>query len=204
MDAAAAVANEAQTGKMLEKAWKEAMKALLKDKSPDFMALSDAFDNDQLQSICMKVYEFMMSLDHPQEWMRNAIAETEKERFEDTVWYTALMREVLLQGEAMENVASHLRRMVDQGALNPKDEALVLRELDMLKQATTLDEQGLPQLIHALKQVSLGRMPSKSASWTPAELEAHELLKTDRDQVKDILGELLQLENVERRLHMEL
>lgn len=73
MDASAAIANDTVTAKLKEKAWHLAMNALLQDRTPDFLALSDAFDNKQLLDLCGKVYEFMMSLDHPQAWLDRSI-----------------------------------------------------------------------------------------------------------------------------------
>lgn len=93
VDAAAVVAGQAQTEKLLTQAWRDAMNTLLARRDPDFMVLSDCYDNRKLQELCIRLHGFMMSLDHPYDWFDRAISEMDKP-FPDTVWYTSLLRDL--------------------------------------------------------------------------------------------------------------
>ena len=108
IDPSGKVAPDSQSRALLEQAWRDAMNDLLQGHDPDFMLLSDAYDNKTLNDMSGRLHEFLMSLDHPLDWMERMIAETEKRPFSETIWYKALAKQLMLKLERVRLTAERV------------------------------------------------------------------------------------------------
>ena len=65
------ICNQAQREKMFQEAFRQACDRLKEEKDPDYLAFTQKYEPKAAQEIVLKVYDFMMSLPHPLEWLWN-------------------------------------------------------------------------------------------------------------------------------------
>ena len=107
----------------------------------------------------------MMSLDHPYEWMNRAIDETEKPRFEDTVWFDALQRDQQLQLEALRMRINRIIRLMESPDAHEKDVSFAAEENGQLIAMLDAEAESAQAVIDRLSRFSFATMPRKSAAW---------------------------------------
>lgn len=99
---------------LFETAWLEAFNELLeKQGDPDFMELAYAWDQFKLQEMTAQLYDFLMSLPDPFDWLQNAISRVDQPPYDQHLWYQVLMQHAKMQ---LQGVRAILQSMDDMFA----------------------------------------------------------------------------------------
>ena len=116
---------------LFEEAWLEAFNALLEKKSdPDFMELAYAWDQPRLMEMTAQLYDFLMSLPNPFDWLDQAVSAVKTETFADHPWVQVLLAQAKLQLQGIPAILQAMRNMFNEpNAVEARRETLAADEL---------------------------------------------------------------------------
>ena len=97
---------------LFESAWLEAFNGLLEQRSdPDFMELAYAWDQPRLQEMTDQLYDFLMSLPNPFDWLDQAVAQVDARPYQQHPWYQLLLQHAGLQLQGVGAILQAMRNM---------------------------------------------------------------------------------------------
>ena len=138
---------------LFDDAWLEAFNALLADgQDADFMELAYAWDQPRLQEMTLALYDFLMSLPQPFEWLARATAAIDQPPYEAHPWYQVLLRHAELQLQGIPAILFSMRRMFQEpDAVQARVDTLEADEnaCEPLFHVKHGDREGLLQALNA-------------------------------------------------------
>ena len=116
---------------LFEEAWLEAFNALLEEKTdPDFLELAYAWDQPRLMEMTAQLYDFLMSLPNPFDWLDQAVSAVKTENFADHPWVQVLLAQAKLQLQGIPAILQAMRNMFNEpNAVEARRETLAADEL---------------------------------------------------------------------------
>lgn len=100
---------------LFDEAWLEAFNQLLEENSHHgFVELANAWDQQRLQEMTAEVYEFLMSLPAPFDWLERAVEQVSVKPYDHHSWYVTLKRHTRLQLEGISAVLQGMRDMFSE------------------------------------------------------------------------------------------
>jgi len=116
---------------LFEEAWLEAFNDLLDKKTdPDFLELAYAWDQPRLMDMTAQLYDFLMSLPNPFEWLDKAVASVKTADFAAHPWVQVLLNQAKLQLQGIPAILQAMRNMFTEvNAVEARRETLAADEL---------------------------------------------------------------------------
>ena len=116
---------------LFEEAWLEAFNALLDKKTdPDFLELAYAWDQTRLMDMTAQLYDFLMSLPSPFDWLDKAVASVKAADFAAHPWVQVLLNQAKLQLQGIPAILQAMRNMfTEESAVEARRETLAADEL---------------------------------------------------------------------------
>ena len=100
---------------LFESAWLEAFNALLDERSDvEFMEMAYAWDQPQLMEMTGQLYDFLMSMPEPFDWLERALTWVQIKPYEQHPWYKMLAREAAISLQGMSSILQSMREMLDE------------------------------------------------------------------------------------------
>lgn len=146
---------------LFEEAWMEAFNVLLEQRNhQDFMELAYAWEQPRLQEMTHTLYDFLMSLSSPFEWLEQAVDGIDKPPYRQHPWYQLLVKHVKLELQGVSAILQTMRDLFDEPfAVEARRETLADDEAncEVLFHVEQLDADAL---IHMLSKFSLTKAKS--------------------------------------------
>lgn len=100
---------------MFDAAWLEAFNKLLeKREDVDFLELAEAWDQRSLQEMTLTLYDFLMSLPEPFEWLERAVQGVNQPPYVQHPWHQVLLRHARLELQGIPAILQTMRRMFSE------------------------------------------------------------------------------------------
>lgn len=143
---------------LFEAAWLEAFNALLADgEHPELVEFAECWDQRHLAEMTAQLYDFLMSLPSPFDWLEKAVAQAEMPLTDDHPWVQVLHEHAWLEVEGLQNVLETLRNMLDEpDAVEERRSDLYAAE-DACYPLFHVKQSGIDGLRQALKAFELPR-----------------------------------------------
>ena len=190
---------------LFEAAWLEAFNSLLQKRDDeDFMDLAYAWDQPHLQEMTDQLYDFLMSLPAPFDWLDAAVARIDQPPYGEHPWYRVLVEHAGLELQGISAILQAMRNMLEEpNAVQARREALAADEMacEPLFHVEHNDVQAL------LKQLDGFSMPRLKAirGLSDEEKEWGERFSGQRKKISKIVEQIKATLTIdEDKLHMEL
>ncbi len=194
-----------QMGKALfEAAWLDAFNELLENRADgDFMELAWAWDQPHLQEMTAELYDFLMSLPGPFEWLDRAVHAVDAPPYAEHPWVQVLLQHAKLQLQGIPAILTAMRAMFSEpNAVKARRETLAADEMACEK-LFHVEHLPLDELLAALEGFSLGRAKVIRGQ-SDGEKEWSERLSGLRKQISAIVKEVRDnLTLDEEKIHRE-
>lgn len=100
---------------LFDAAWLEAFNALLGDGThPELTELAECWDQSRLAEMTSQLYDFLMSLPSPFDWLDRAVAQVDSPLTDEHPWVRVLHEHAWLEVEGLLTVLETLRNMFDE------------------------------------------------------------------------------------------
>jgi len=189
---------------LFDEAWLEAFNQLLEEgDQPGFMELADAWDQARLHDMTQQVYEFLMSLPAPFDWLDRAISRVTLKPYDRHPWFVLLQEHAKLQIEGIPCILSAMRQMLEEpDAVELRRETLESDEL-AYQELMSVNWSRLQEVQGALANFKLEK--AKSARGLSDEQKAWlKRFGSRRDEIKALIADTLKALTVdEERLDRE-
>lgn len=189
---------------LFDAAWLEAFNALLERREdPDFLELAYAWDQPRLQEMTAALYDFLMSLPNPFDWLERAVAAVDQPPYDQHPWYRLLVRHAGLQLQGISAILQAMRNLLSEpNAVEARRETLAADEI-ACEALFHVEHSDAAALLDALDGFSLPRAKA-IRGLSEAEKEWSERLSAQRKKISEIVKntrEALTLD--EDKLHLE-
>ena len=146
---------------LFEGAWLDAFNALLEERQDeDFIELAYAWDQKRLQEMTASLYDFLMSLPNPFDWLEQAVNRVDVKPYDAHPWYLLLVRHIKVQLQGIASIIEAMKRMFsDPNAVKDRWETLIADEMACEK-LFHVEHLTAPELLDVLTGFSLGRAKS--------------------------------------------
>lgn len=100
---------------LFDEAWLDAFNQLLNENTHNgFIELANAWDQQRLQEITIELYDFLMSLPAPFDWLDKAILRVNEKPYDRHPWYLTIKKHTKLQLEGIGVVLQAMRNMFSE------------------------------------------------------------------------------------------
>ena len=107
--------DEQQKNTLFQEAWLAAFNELLDERADeDFLELAYAWDQAQLQDMTAQLYDFLMSLPAPYDWLDRAVEHVTWQPFHLHPWYQVIQRCVRIELEGIGVLLDSMRKLFDE------------------------------------------------------------------------------------------
>ncbi len=144
---------------LFEAAWLDAFNALLEKRDDaDFVELAYAWDQPRLQEMTAQLYDFLMSLPAPFDWLDAAVAKVDQPPYDQHPWYRVLVDHAGLELQGIDAILQSMRNMFGEpNAVEARRETLAADEIACAP-LFHVEHSDVSTLLSALDGVVLGRM----------------------------------------------
>ena len=189
---------------LFEAAWLEAFNDLLeKREDSDFIELAYAWDQTRLMEMTAQLYDFLMSLPEPFEWLRRAVNAVDQPPYRQHPWYQLLVQHAGMQLQGIEAILQSMRRIFEEkDAVQDRWETFQADETacDALFH---VEQWTAESLLRALDGFALGKA-KVIRGLSDEEKEWSKRLSKQRDKIKEMVKEIRDNLTVdENRLQLE-
>jgi len=190
---------------LFDEAWLDALNELLAEGThAGFMEVAEAWDQERLHEMTGQMYDFLMSLPAPFDWLDRAVERINAKPYERHPWVALLRDHARLQIEGVEHILQAMRNMFDEP--DAVDARMQTWQADVeAYQALLMADWNRPStVISALEGFELGK--AKAARNTSDGQKAWlKRLSKHRDDIKTTVNETLEALKIdEERLDREL
>jgi len=146
---------------LFDAAWLEAFNALLeKREDDDFIELAYAWDQKSLADMTAQLYDFLMSLPNPFDWLDKAVSAVNQPPYDQHPWYLLLADHAALQLQGVTAILQAMRNMFSEpDAVEARRETLEADEIACEK-LFHVEHTDIPALLNVLDGFSLPRAKS--------------------------------------------
>ena len=143
---------------LFDTAWLEAFNALLeKREDPDFLDLAYAWDQPRLQEMTLALYDFLMSLPEPFDWLDRAVSAVDTPPYGQHPWVQVLVNHARLELQGIPAILQAMRNMFSEPeAVQARLETLAADEI-ACEALFHVEHSDVPALMRALEGFSLPR-----------------------------------------------
>ena len=144
---------------LFDAAWLEAFNSLLEKRDdPDFMELAYAWDQPHLQEMTAQLYDFLMSLPNPFDWLDKAVARVDAPPYDQHPWYQVLADHAVLELQGIGAILQAMRAMFDEpNAVEARRETLAADEI-ACEGLFHVEQSDPKQILQALDGFAQGKM----------------------------------------------
>lgn len=189
---------------LFEAAWLEAFNNLLeKREDSDFIDLAYAWDQTWLMEMTAQLYDFLMSLPEPFEWLRQAVDAVDQPPYRQHPWYQLLVQHAGMQLQGIEAILQSMRRMFEEkDAVQDRWETFQADET-ACEALFHVEQWTAESLLRALDGFVLGKA-KVIRGLSEEEKEWSKRLSKQRDKIKEMVKEIRNNLTVdEERLQLE-
>ncbi len=179
--------DDQQKKALFAESWLQAFNELLEARDDaDFVELAYAWDQESLQEVTDKLYDFLMSLPEPFAWLDEKVAQAAQKPYADHPWYKMLVQLAGIELEGIGSILMNMERlMTEPNAVAERLETLRADEAayDRLMAADLTDPQAM---LTALDGFELKRM-STVRGLDADQKEWQERFKKQREKIGGII-----------------
>lgn len=192
---------------LFEAAWLDAFNALLEKRDdPDFLELAYAWDQPRLMDMTAQLYDFLMSLPNPFDWLARAVAQVGQPPLREHPWVRVLLEHAKLNLQGIPAILQAMRNMFSEpNAVDARLETLQADEA-ACEALFHVEHCGIDELLSILNGFSLAKAKAVRGLSEEEKAWSDRLAKQRRkitDMVKDIQENLtLDEEKISREMTM--
>lgn len=175
---------------LFDAAWLDAFNVLLeKQDDPDFMELAQAWDQRSLQEMTAQLYDFLMSLPNPFEWLDSAVSGVNGTEMRAHPWVQVLLRHAKMQLQGIPAILMAMRNMFsDLNAVEARRETLHADEI-ACEALFHVEHCDIDELLSLLDGFSLGKA-KVIRGLSDAEKEWSERISKQRKKISEMVKEI--------------
>ena len=175
---------------LFEEAWLDAFNDLLEQKADlDFMELAYAWDQPRLLEMTQQLYDFLMSLPSPFDWLDEAVSRVHAADFAAHPWVQVLLSHAKLQLQGIPAILQAMRNMfAEPDAVEARRETLEADEAACEK-LFHVEHLPLDELLALLDGFSLEKAKS-IRGLSDAEKEWSERISRQRKKISEMVKEI--------------
>ena len=189
---------------LFEAAWLEAFNELLeKREDSNFIELAYAWDQPRLMEMTAQLYDFLMSLPEPFDWLRQAVDAVDQPPYRQHPWYQLLVQHAGMQLQGIKAILQSMRRMFEEkDAVQARWETFQADET-ACEALFHVEQWTAESLLRALDGFALGKA-KVIRGLSEEEKEWSKRLSKQRDKIKEMVKEIRDNLTVdEERLQLE-
>ena len=189
---------------LFDEAWLEALNQLLEENAHHgLIELANAWDQNALYDMTAEVYEFLMSLPAPFDWLDRAVEAVLYKPYERHPWYVTLKNHTRLQIEGISHILQAMRTMLDEPDAVEARREVWQADADAYMALLDVNWNRTDEVINALSGYEM--VKAKAARNTSdAQKDWLKRFGKHRDAIKDIISDALEALNIdEERLDRE-
>lgn len=189
---------------LFDAAWLEAFNDLLeKREDSNFIELAYAWDQPRLMEMTAQLYDFLMSLPDPFDWLRQAVKTVDQPPYRQHPWYQLLVQHAGMQLQGIEAILQSMRRMFEEkDAVQDRWETFQADET-ACEALFHVEQWKAESLLRALDGFALGKA-KVIRGLSDEEKEWSKRLSKQRDKIKEMVKEIRDNLTVdEERLQLE-
>lgn len=190
---------------LFDAAWLEAFNALLENQGDaDFMELAHAWDQPRLLEMTAQLYDFLMSLPNPFDWLRHAVTAVEQPLYTQHPWYQLLVQHAGMQLQGVESILQAMRGMfLEPNAVQARWETFLADELTC-QSLFHVEQWSADELLRTLDGFVLEKA-KVIRGLSDEEKDWSKRLSKQRDKIKEMVKEIRDNLTIdEEKLHTEL
>ena len=190
---------------LFEAAWLEAFNAMLeKQEDPDFIELAYAWDQPRLMEMTAQLYDFLMSLPNPFDWLQRAVSAVDQRPYQNHPWYQLLVQHAGMQLQGIKAILQSMRQMFSEKDVVPARWETFQADEAACEQLFHVEHWTAESLLRALDGFTLGKAKTLRGL-SDEEKEWSKRLSKQRDKIKDMIKEIRDHLTIdEDKLHTEL
>ncbi|MBQ7137973.1 MAG: helicase-exonuclease AddAB subunit AddA [Clostridia bacterium] len=175
---------------LFEEAWLEAFNDLLDKKTdPDFIELAYAWDQPRLMDMTAQLYDFLMSLPSPFEWLDKAVESVKTADFAAHPWVQVLLAQAKLQLQGIPAILQAMRNMfTEANAVEARRETLAADEMACEK-LFHVEHMDMDELLATLDGFALVKA-KVIRGLSEAEKEWSERISKQRKKISEMVKEI--------------
>lgn len=190
---------------LFDEAWLEALNQLLEEGGhAGFMELADVWDQARLHDMTAQLYDFLMSLPAPFNWLDLAVEQVTYQPYEKHPWFVLLRQHAQLQIGGIPRILLAMREMLDESDAVAQRMDTQLADEEACQALMELDWHDLTKVLQALNSFSLVKAKAARGT-TDAQKAWLKRYGAQRDEIKKIVTEAAESLMIdEDRLDLEL
>ena len=174
---------------LFEAAWLDAFNALLEEGNPDFMELAHAWDQPRLLEMTHGLYDFLMSLPNPFDWLEQAIAQVNCQPYEQHPWVQVLLQHAKMRLQGIPAILQAMRNMFSEpNAVEARRETLQSDEA-ACEALFHVEHFSIEELRSVLDGFSLTKAKTLRGL-TEEEKDWSKRISAQRDSIKETVREI--------------
>ena len=175
---------------LFEAAWLETFNNLLDEKTDaDFLELAYAWDQPRLMEMTSQLYDFLMSLPNPFDWLDRAVHDVRSENFAAHPWVQVLLKHAKLQLQGIPAILQAMRNMFSEpDAVEARRETLLADEM-VCEKLFHVEHLTLDELLSLLDGFALGKAKI-IRGLSDAEKEWSERISKQRKKITEMVKEI--------------
>ncbi len=174
---------------LFEAAWLDAFNTLLEQRNdPDFLELAYAWEQSRLLEMTAQLYDFLMSLPNPFDWLRRAVAQVDQPLREHP-WLRVLLEHAKLNLQGIPAILQAMRNMFSEpNAVEARWETLQMDEMSC-EGLFHVEHCGIDELLNKLNAFSLTKakairgLSNEEKAWS-------ERLSKQRKKITEMVKEI--------------
>lgn len=190
---------------LFDEAWLDALNELLAEGTHHgFMELAEAWDQARLHDMTAQVYDFLMSLPAPFDWLDRAVERIKVKPYENHPWFRLLREHSRLQIEGIEHILTAMRAMFDEpDAVDMRLETWQA-DVEAYQALLSVDWSRLTQVLAALEGFTMAKAKTARGA-SDAQKAWLKRFGKHRDDIKGIVKDVQAALTIdEERLDREL
>ena len=179
---------------LFEAAWLGAFNGLLESQDqPELLELADGWTQKQLQDMTAELYDFLMSLPNPFDWLHNAVNRINNPPLRGHPWVGVLLEHAKLELEGIPAILQAMERMFSEPNAVEARRATFQEDEAACEPLFHVEQSSLDELLNVLDSFSMTRakairnLSEEEKAWSER-LSRHR--KRISDMVKEIRAQL--------------
>ncbi|MBQ8554657.1 MAG: helicase-exonuclease AddAB subunit AddA [Clostridia bacterium] len=174
---------------LFDEAWLDALNELLDEHNdPDFMDLAYSWEQQRLHDMTAALYDFLMSLPSPFDWLDRAITQVRCGQLELHPWYRVLIRHARLELEGIGDILQGMKNMLEEPDSVSIRQETWQADMEAYRGLFHVDWEDAQSILSALDEFVL--VKAKAARNTSdAQKEWLARFKKQRDRIAAIIKE---------------
>ncbi len=171
---------------LFQEAWTEVFDRLLEEENVPLLELAHAWEEKSLREMTLQLYDFLMSLPAPMDWLDREAAKVNVKPYQTHTWYQTLRKHAKLELEGIGDILAGMKNMLEEPDAVPIRQETLASDQAAYAELMQADWHSADSIMAALDEFALAKAKA-ARNTTPEQKEWLERFKKQRERISEIV-----------------